>query len=138
MLFCSFLCLLRLVLPSPFSTADVFQFLDTVLYEILNVTSDHSCRCIKNRVYNTFSLRYFVSSIRAGLYKSHVQTYTRISYKFFCTNRFLKLLKHKLEFLINSSVQIPLIKLEFLRNTSTFSEAATGGVPYKELFLKIL
>ena len=46
------LCLLPLVLPSPFSTADVFQFLDKVLCEILNVTSDHSCHCIKNRVYN--------------------------------------------------------------------------------------
>ena len=38
---CSSLCLLRLALPSPFSMAGYFQFLDTVL----NVTSDHSC-CI--------------------------------------------------------------------------------------------
>ena len=38
---CSSLCLLRLALPSPSSTAGYFQFLDTVL----NVTSDHSC-CI--------------------------------------------------------------------------------------------
>ena len=34
-------------------------------------------------------------------------------------NPFLEVLKHKLEFLINSSVQMPLIKLEFLRNSST-------------------
>ena len=38
---CSSLCLLRLALPSPSSTAGHFQFLETVL----NVTSDHSC-CI--------------------------------------------------------------------------------------------
>ena len=38
---CSFLCLLRLALLSPSSTAGYFQFLDIVL----NVTSDHSC-CI--------------------------------------------------------------------------------------------
>ena len=35
------ICLLRLALPLPSSTAGYFQFLDTVL----NVTSDHSC-CI--------------------------------------------------------------------------------------------
>ena len=51
------------MLPSPFSTADAFQFLDTVPFEILNVTSDNSCRCIKNPVYNNFNLRYFVSLI---------------------------------------------------------------------------
>ena len=34
-------------------------------------------------------------------------------------NPCLEVLKHKLEFLINSSVQMPLIKLEFLRNSST-------------------
>ena len=66
-----FFCLLRLLLPSPFSIADVFQFLDTVLSEILNVTSDHSCRCMKSHAYNTFNLRYFVSSIRESSYKSH-------------------------------------------------------------------
>ena len=43
-----------------------------------------------------------------------------MSYKFFCTNPFLKLLKHKLEFLTNSFVQIPLIKIEFLRNSTIF------------------
>ena len=65
--------------------------------------------------------------------------------------------KHKLEFLVNSSVQIPFKllkhKLEFLINSTIvqslqlkqnfleiqpFSEAATRGVPYKKLFLKIL
>ena len=55
------LCLLRFVLPSAFSTADFFQFLDTVLRKTLNVTSDHPYRCIKTRVYNNFNLRYFVS-----------------------------------------------------------------------------
>ena len=53
------LCLLQLVLHSSFSAEDVFQFLYTVLCEILNVTSDHSCRCMKNCVYNTFNLRFF-------------------------------------------------------------------------------
>ena len=64
------LCLLRLVLPPPFSTADVFQFLDTVLCETLNVTSYQSWRCIKNRVYKNYNLRYFVYSITESLYKS--------------------------------------------------------------------
>ena len=66
-----FFCLLQLLLPSPFSTADVFQFLDTVLSEILNVTIDHLCRFMKNRVCSTFNLRYFVFWIRESLYKSH-------------------------------------------------------------------
>ena len=66
-----FFCLLQLLLPSPFSTADVFQFLDTVLSKILNVTSHHLCHCIKSHAYNTFNLRYFVSLIRESLYKSH-------------------------------------------------------------------
>ena len=64
------LCLLRLVLPLPFSTADVFQFLDTVLCKILNITSDHLCCCIKNQAYNNFNFCYFVSSIKESLYKS--------------------------------------------------------------------
>ena len=46
--FCPSLCLLQLVLLSPFSTADVFQFLNTILCKILNITSDHLCNCIKN------------------------------------------------------------------------------------------
>ena len=46
--FCLSLCLLRLVLPLPFSTADVFQFLDTVLCKILNITSEHFCHYTKN------------------------------------------------------------------------------------------
>ena len=53
-----------------FLNADVFQFLDTVLWEILNVVTDHSSRCIKNRVYNNFNLRYFVSSIIESLHNS--------------------------------------------------------------------
>ena len=68
--FCPSLCLLRLVLPLPFSTADVFQFLDTVLCKILNITSDHLCCCIKNQAYNNFNFCYFVSSIKESLYKS--------------------------------------------------------------------
>ena len=44
-----------------------FQFLYTVLWEISNVTSDHLCCCIKNCVYNNFSLHYFVSSIMESL-----------------------------------------------------------------------
>ena len=67
-----FFCLLRLWLPSPFSTADVFQFLDTVLSEIFNVKSDHSCRCIKRRAYNTFNLRYFVEKVYTKI--TQVQT----------------------------------------------------------------
>ena len=70
MSFCPSLCLLWLVLTSPFSTADVFQFLDLVLCEILNITNDHSCHCTKNRVCNNFTLRYFVSSIKGSLQKS--------------------------------------------------------------------
>ena len=34
-----------------FLTADAFQFLDAALSKILNVTSDSSYCCIKNRVY---------------------------------------------------------------------------------------
>ena len=67
--FCPSLCLLRLVLLSTFSTADVFQFLGTVLCEILNVTSNHSCRCIKSCIYNNFNLCYFVSSSIESLHK---------------------------------------------------------------------
>ena len=61
--FCPSLCLLYRVPALPFSVADVFQVLDTVLSKILNVTSDNLCCCIKNRVFNNFNLRYFVSSI---------------------------------------------------------------------------
>ena len=43
---------LKMNISIPFSTTDVFQFLDTLLCKILNVTSDHSCCCIKNHVYN--------------------------------------------------------------------------------------
>ena len=50
--FCSSLSLLGLVLPLPFSTADVSQFLDTVLCKILDITSDHSCRCKKKSIFN--------------------------------------------------------------------------------------
>ena len=110
------LCLLWFVLPSPFSTADVFQSLDTALCEISNVSSDHSCRCIKTRVYNKSNLRYFVSSITEN-------------------SNFLEL---KLGFLINSFVQMPLkLNKNFLEVILPFSGAATGGVPYKKLFLKI-
>ena len=56
-------CLLQHLLSLPFSMADVFQFLDTVLCEILIVTSDHSCHCIKNHFYNNFNLQYFASAI---------------------------------------------------------------------------
>ena len=45
--------------------------LSWVLSKILNVISEHSCRCIKNRFYNTFNLCYFVSSSTESLYKSH-------------------------------------------------------------------
>ena len=45
--FCPSLCLLQLVLPSSFSTADVFQFLNTILCKILNISSNHLCNCIK-------------------------------------------------------------------------------------------
>ena len=38
--FCPSLCLLWFVVSLPFSTAHVFQFFDTVLCKILNVTSD--------------------------------------------------------------------------------------------------
>ena len=53
--FCPSLCLLRLVLLSLFSRADVFQFLDTVLCEMLNVTSDHMCGC-KKTVFTIISI----------------------------------------------------------------------------------
>ena len=53
--FCPSLCLLRLVLLSLFSRVDVFQFLDTVLCEILNVTSDHMCGC-KKTVFTIISI----------------------------------------------------------------------------------
>ena len=110
MSFCPSLCLLWFVLPSPFSTADVFQSLDTALCEISNVSSDHSCRCIKTRVYNKNNLRYFVSSITENA-------------------NFLEL---KLGFLINSFVQMPLkLNKNFLEVIQPFSEAA------KKLFLKI-
>ena len=65
--FCPSLCFLQFVLPWPFSKAYFFQFLYTVLWEISNVTSDHLCCCIKNCVYNNFSLHYFVSSIMESL-----------------------------------------------------------------------
>ena len=115
--FCPFLCLLRLVLPSPFSTTDDFQFLDSTLQN-LSVTNDHSCRCIKNPVYNNFNSRLF-----------RVFNYYGKSIHIFLK---LKLLK-------NSSVQI-LLKLDqnLLEIPQPFSEAATGGVPYKKLFLKFL
>ena len=52
---CHFLFLLKLVLPSPFSTVEFFQFVETVLCGILknsNATSDQSCRkyvfCFEN------------------------------------------------------------------------------------------
>ena len=61
--FCPSLCLLRLVLPLPFSTADVLQFLDTVLCEILNVTSDHSCHCKKKTVFTITSI-YVISYLK--------------------------------------------------------------------------
>ena len=53
--FCPSLCLLRLVLLSLFSRVDVFQFLDTVLCEILNVASDHMCGC-KKTVFTIISI----------------------------------------------------------------------------------
>ena len=70
--FCLSLCLLRLVLPLPFSTADVFQFLDTVLCKILNITSDHLCCCIKNWAYNNFNLCY-------SIYLQLKKVYTNLS-----------------------------------------------------------
>ena len=73
--FCFSLCLLWLVLPSPFSTADISQFLNTILCEVLNVSSDLSCRCIKNHVYNNFNLHYFVSSIIESLYKFLIKVF---------------------------------------------------------------
>ena len=80
-----FLCLLLLVLPAPFSTAEFFsswRHSSAESLKILNVTSDHSCHkyflflvwkwleittCIKNRVYNNFNLCYFMSSIIESL-----------------------------------------------------------------------
>ena len=58
-------CLLRLVLPSPSSTAEFFQFLDTVLREkFRRILSDTRIKTfIKNRVYKNFNLRYLISSI---------------------------------------------------------------------------
>ena len=61
--FCPSLCLLRLVLSPPFSTANIFQFLDTVLCEILKVTSEHSCRCIKKTMFTTTSV-YVISDLQ--------------------------------------------------------------------------
>ena len=61
--FCPALCLLHRVPALPFSMADVFQVLYTVLSKILNVTSDHLCCCIKNCVFDNFNLHYFVSSV---------------------------------------------------------------------------
>ena len=58
-------------------------------------------------------------------------------FKFFCTNPFLKLLKHKLKFLINSSVQIPLIKSEFLRNFSAIFRSSHRRCSIQKVFLKI-
>ena len=99
--FCRCLCLLQLVFPSPFSTADVFQFLDAVLCKFWDVTSDHSCRCMKNFVHNNFNLHLFLFSIN----RKSIQIYLKLkfkhklSHKFFCVNSF----KVKLEFLRNSS-----------------------------------
>ena len=67
---CRSLCLLRLVLLSSFSMADIFQFFDTLLCDVLNVTSYHLCRSMKNCVYNNFNLRYLVSSVIESLLKS--------------------------------------------------------------------
>ena len=130
--FCSSLCLLRHVLSLPFSTADIFHFLDTVLCEILNVTSDHSFRCIKKHVCNNYNLRYFVSLIIDSLYKS-------FSIKIeFLINLLINPSKVKLEFLRDSSVQISLkLNQIFLEILQPFSEAATREDPYKKLFLKI-
>ena len=55
--FFSSLCLLQLVLPLPFSVAEVFQFLYTVLCKILNITSDYLCCCIRNHVYGWFHVK---------------------------------------------------------------------------------
>ena len=49
---------------------DVFQFFDTVPCKVIKVRSDYWGRFIKNRVYNNFNFRYFVSSIIESLYKS--------------------------------------------------------------------
>ena len=68
--FCPSLFLLWLLLPLPFSMADIFQFLDTVFCKMLNITSDHLCHYIKNCVYNNFNFCYFVSWIIESLYKS--------------------------------------------------------------------
>ena len=69
--FCPSLCLMRLVLPSTFATADGFQLLETVLStQYLNITSNQSCPYIKTCLYNDFNLCYFVSLIIKSLYKS--------------------------------------------------------------------
>ena len=60
---CRSLCLLRLVLPSSFWTADIFQFLDTVLCDILNVTSYHLWRSMKSCVYNNFKVYSNLSQV---------------------------------------------------------------------------
>ena len=86
--------------PSHFSMADVFQLLDTVLSKILNITSDHLCHCIKSHA---------IPSVYIILYLQ-LEKVLQISLKF----------KNKLEFLINSSVQIHLIQIEFLRNSIIF------------------
>ena len=95
-----FLCL--------FSSADVLQFLDTVLCKILNVTNDHLYHCIKNRVYDNFNLHYFVFSIIESM------------------QIFLKLK-------LNNSVEVLQHKSLW---SQPVSEAATGGVSYKKAVLK--
>ena len=86
----------------------MFFSLDTVLCEMLNVTSDHSCCCIKNHVYNNFNLCCFVSSIIE----------LKKSYKFFCTNP-------------------SKVKFEFLRNSSTIFRSSYPRCFIQEAIFKI-
>ena len=85
-----------------------------------------------------------MSSIHLMLYIQLEKVYTNISKHYLeflktsSVNPFFRLLKHKPEFLINSSVWIPLVKLEFFRNSSTIFRSRHQRCFLQNLFFKIL
>ena len=69
-----------------FLTADAFQFLDTAHCEMLNITSDHSCRCIKTAfttpLKENFTLIIFLHFVLIGLEWDSITLFTKMNYFF--------------------------------------------------------
>ena len=73
--------------------------------------------------------------------KPHLQYLQFMLFGIFNWRKFIQIsfeFKHKLEFLMNSSVQIPLIKLEFLRNSSIIFKSSYQRCFIQKTVLKSL